>query len=123
VEIHLSSTEGEYTGFSDALREVIPIMEILKEMKKLRFPVRKTKLTIHCKVWEDKSGAVEMANTHKYRPWTKHLNVKLHHLIDYVLQSEISVYKIDTKDQRADYLTKPVNVEILKNVRKLVMGW
>jgi hypothetical protein len=33
------------------------------------------------------------------------------------------VHKIDTKDQRADYLTKPVNVEILERLRKLVMGW
>ena len=64
-----------------------------------------------------------MAKTHKYRPRTKHLNVKLHHFRDYVVRNEISVHKIDTKDQRADYLTKPVNVEILELLRKLVMGW
>jgi hypothetical protein len=39
MEIALSSTESEYTGLSYALKEVIPIMEILKEMKKLGFPV------------------------------------------------------------------------------------
>jgi hypothetical protein len=50
TEIALSSTESEYTGLSYALREVIPIMEILKEMKRLRFPVKSTKPTIHCKV-------------------------------------------------------------------------
>jgi hypothetical protein len=123
MEIALSSTESEYTGLSYALREVIPIMEILKEMKRLRFPVKSTKPAIHCKVWEDNSGALEMAKTHKYRPRTKHLNVKLHHFRDYVVRNEISVHKIDTKDQRADYLTKPVNVEILERLRKLVMGW
>jgi hypothetical protein len=30
---------------------------------------------------------------------------------------------IDTKDQLADYLTKPVNVHILTKLRKQVMGW
>jgi hypothetical protein len=123
TEIALSSTESEYTGLSYALREVIPIMEILKEMKRLRFPVKSTKPTIHCKVWGDNSGALEMAKTHKYRPRTKHLNIKLHHFRDYVVRNEISVHKIDTKDQRADYLTKPVNIEILECRRKLVMGW
>jgi len=34
-EITLSSTELEYTGLSYALREAIPVMELLKEMKKM----------------------------------------------------------------------------------------
>jgi ATP-binding cassette subfamily B (MDR/TAP) protein 1 len=34
TEIALSSTESEYTGLSYALRDAIPIMELLKEMKR-----------------------------------------------------------------------------------------
>ena len=34
TEIALSSTESEYTGLSYALQEAIPIMELLKEMKR-----------------------------------------------------------------------------------------
>ena len=122
-EIALSSTESEYIGISYALREVIPIMELLKEMKRRKFPVFKTKPKVHCKVFEDNSGAVEMARTHKYRPRTKHLNVKLHHFRDYVTRGEISIHKIDTKEQYADYLTKPVTKEILTYLRRKVMGW
>ena len=33
TEIALSSTESEYTGLSYALRDAIPIMELLKEMQ------------------------------------------------------------------------------------------
>jgi DNA-binding response OmpR family regulator len=47
----------------------------------------------------------------------------LHHFRDYVARGEITIHKIDTLDQLADYLTKPVNVEILLKLRKLVMGW
>ena len=36
-EIALSSTESEYTGLSYALREAIPIMELLKEMREYGF--------------------------------------------------------------------------------------
>ena len=68
MEIALSSTESEYTGLSYALREVIPMMEILKEMKSIGLPVRPANADIQCHVFEDNSGAIEMAQVHKYRP-------------------------------------------------------
>lgn len=43
TEIALSSTESEYTGLSYALREAIPILEILKEMNKKGFKVKASK--------------------------------------------------------------------------------
>ena len=98
-------------------------MELLKEMKALKFPVKGTTPAIHCKAFEDNSGTMEMAKTHKYRPGTKHLNVNLHHFHDYISRGEISIHKIDTKKQHADYLTKPVNQEILGYLRQKVMGW
>jgi hypothetical protein len=123
TEIALSSTESEYTGMSYALREVIPIMELLKEMKHHKFPVARVHPTIHTKVYEDNSGAVEMARTHKFRPRTKHLNVKLHHFRDYVTRGEITIHLIGTDEQVSDYLTKPVNDETLVRLRKIAMGW
>jgi hypothetical protein len=58
TEIALSSTESEYTGLSYALRDAIPMMELLKEMKKLKFPIRSTTPQVHFKVFEEpwKSG-------------------------------------------------------------------
>jgi hypothetical protein len=123
TEIALSSTESEYTGLSYALRDAIPIMELLKEMKRKKFPIRSTIPNVHCKVFEDNSGALEMANVHKTRPRTKHLNVKLHHFRDYVTRKEISINPIDTSMQLADYLTKAVNWVTLTRLRPLVMGW
>ena len=123
TEISLSSTESEYTGLSYALREVIPIMQLLNEMQEHNFPIGNTTPTVQCKVFEDNSGAVEMAKTHKYRPRTKHLNVKLHHFRDYVTRKEIIINQIESKIQLADYLTKPVNKDILQTLRKKVMGW
>ena len=123
TEITLSSTESEYTGLSYALREVIPLMEVLKEMKSKGFKIANTTPKMVCRVFEDNSGALEMARTHKFRPRTKHINVKLHHFRDYVSRGEIVVEKVDTKDQLADILTKPVNEDILKPLRKKILGW
>ena len=123
TEIALSSTESEYTGLSYALREAIPIMDLLDEMSERGFKVSGTKAKMHCKVFEDNSGALEIAKNPKYCPRTKHLNVKLHHFRSYVADKRISIHKIDTKEQLADYLTKPVPVLILTYLRKFVMGW
>ena len=123
TEIALSSTEAEYTGLSYALREAIPVIELIKEMKKHGFPVAPPDTTIKCKVFEDNSGALEMARIHKYRPRTKHLNVKLHHFRNYVERKIIDILPIQSDEQLADYLTKPVNERTLANLRKQVMGW
>jgi hypothetical protein len=65
---------------------------------------------------KDNSGAVEITRTSKFHPRTKHLNVKLH-------RKEISINPISAAEQLADYLTKPVNINILHKLRPTVMGW
>ena len=81
----------------------------------------------YCQVFfEDNSGALEMVKIRKYRPRTKHLNVRLHHFRDYVERGEtISIHPINTNDQQpADFLTKALNVETLLQHRgHMVLGW
>ena len=108
TEIALSSTESEYTGLSYALREPIPLMSLLDELKERGFPVDQTKVTVQCKVFEDDSGAIEIATNHKWRPWTNHLNCPLHHFWSYV-PHRISVQRIPTGKQPTDILTKAVD--------------
>ena len=48
---------------------------------------------IYCEVYEDNSGALAIAKEHKYRPRTKHLNIKLHHFRQYVNNNEIDTYQ------------------------------
>jgi hypothetical protein len=123
TEIALSTTESEYTGLSYALRDAIPIMELLKEMKRNGYPITTAQAKVHCQVFEDNSGALEMAKTHRFRPQTKHLNIKLHHFRDYVERKEISIHAIPTAEQPADFLTKALNEELLQRHRREVMGW
>jgi hypothetical protein len=42
---------------------------------------------------------------------------------DQAIRGKISRHAIRTHDQEADYLTKPVNKEILKKLQKRVQGW
>jgi hypothetical protein len=92
-------------------------MQLLKEMKRRGFPINAPQARVHCHVFEDNSGALEMARIHKYRPRTKHLNVQIHHFRDYVEHREISIHPIKTEVQPADFLTKPLNKENLTRHR------
>jgi len=123
THIALSTTEAEYMALSAALRDVIPLMELAKEMQQRGFLITSTVPRIHCKVFEDNSGAIEIATTHKYRPRTKHINTQYHHFRHYVDNGEITIHAIDTKDQAADMLTKPLNQAPLHKHRQFIMGW
>jgi len=121
--IALSTTEAEYMALSTALREVIPLMELAKEMQQRGFLIASTTPRIHCKVFEDNSGAIEIATHHKYRPRTKHINTQYHHFRQYVDSGEISIHAIDTEEQAADMLTKPLSEPPFTKHRQFIMGW
>ena len=119
----MSSTESEYVGLSYSLRDAIPIMNLLNEMKQNGINIASTTPQVMCRVFEDNSGALELAKETKYRPRTKHLCCKFHHFRDYVDRGDISIHKIHTDLQPADYLTKPLNEEKHVLHRTKVQGW
>ena len=123
TEIALSSTESEHVGLSHALRDAIPTMNLLNEMQQMGCVSKMVKPEVKCKAFEDDSGALEMAKVHKHRPRTKHTNAKYHHFRDCVERGEIKTLPIESDNQLADHLTKPVNQETLERLRKRAMGW
>ena len=87
TEISLGSTEAEFTGLSYALREAIPLIEIAKEIGSEGFKISTEVPKVHCKVFEDNTGAIELARLPKVRQRTKHINVRLYHFSDVVCGS------------------------------------
>ena len=123
TKIALSTTESECTGASYALRDAIPIMEMLKELRRNGFKIITTKAYVKCKVFEDNGGALEMLRVDKYHPRTKHLCCRLHHFRSYVDDGQITTHKISAEEQDADMLTKPVSFSTLLRCCHKVMGW
>jgi hypothetical protein len=97
-----------YIALSQALRDVIPIMELLKEMRKLGHKVICNEPVVYCKVFEDNSAALELARQPKLRPRTKHINVCYHHFWEHIRKGIIKVLGVSTDNQIADTLTKPL---------------
>ncbi len=102
----LSTTEAEYIAMSMALRDVIPIMDLIQEMKYRHIPVNCSKPYVYCKVFEDNAGALELARLPKLRPRTKHINVCYHHFREHVQKGLIKIFLVGTSSQIADVLTK-----------------
>jgi hypothetical protein len=108
TQVALSTTKAEYIALSQALRDVIPIMELLEEMRKLGHKVICNEPFVYCKVFEDNSGALELACLPKLCPLTKHINVCYHHFREHVRKGIIKVLSVNTDNQIAVTLTKPL---------------
>jgi hypothetical protein len=105
------------------MREVLPIIWLMEEARQQGIPVLNATPKIHCKVFEDNAGAIEITNVPKMRPRAKHLNIKYHHFREEVRKGTISIYHTRTEDQIADIFTNPLpEVPFVKFWEK-IMGW
>ena len=123
TQVTLSTTEAEYISLSHALRETIPLINLLQEMHDKHIStVRKTP-SVFCKAFEDNSGALELAKSPKLRPRTKHINLPYHHFREHVRKRIIQLFPISTEFQLADIFTKPLPRDLFERFRKSIMGW
>ena len=79
THVATSTTMAEYIALSLALRDVIPIMELMDELKDHGYELISTEPIVYCKEFEDNSGALEITRLPKMRPCTKAINVIYHH--------------------------------------------
>ena len=121
TEIALSTAESEYIACSTAMRDVISLMQLMKEIDGI-FPLHMPKPRVHCDVYEDNESCIAMAKRRKFSPRTKHIAVKYHHFRRFVDKS-IIIHSIDTKEQTADIMTKPVEVGLFQHLRIKLCGW
>ena len=123
TKVALSTTEAEYIVCSTALRDVIPLMNLTNKVCQRYDDEIQSQPTVQCKVFEDNSGALELAMTPKMRPRTKHINVKFHHFRDYVKRKLITILPICLEDNPADTLTKPLLLDLFIQHCLTIQGW
>ena len=122
TEIALSTTEAEYIALSQSMREVIPLLEMIHELRSI-YLLSEDKPIIKCTLFEDNNGALALAKEPKYRPRTKHIALKYHHFREYVKRGLVNIEPIDTKLQIADIFTKPLEPNQFTFLRKKLCGW
>jgi hypothetical protein len=75
-------------------------------MRKQNFKIICVEPYVYSKVFEDITGALELARLAKLHPRTKHINVCYHHFRERVQKGLIKIFPINTKNQIADAPTK-----------------
>ena len=127
TEIVLSTAEAEYIALSQALREIIPLQNLIKEINCV-FPLHLPKSNFCLTVHEDNCSAIAMVESLKFTPCTKHIAIKYHHFrsrvqTNYNPKGHIRIKYIHTKQQLADTFTKPLDDNSFFTLRKILNGW
>ena len=122
TETALSTAEDEYIALSQSLRDLIPLMTLMKELYGV-FPIQINMPNFICKVHEDNQSCIKMAHSKKFTPRTKHIALKYHHFKSHRKNKQIKVQYCRTEDQKADLLTKPLADELFFELRYSVCGW
>jgi len=123
TEIALSTTEAEYIALSQAMRALLPLRGLLQEVGTKLDLSFSTKSVVKTHVWEDNNGAIALAsNPMKFSARTKHMAIKYHFFRQH-LGADISVLKVDTKEQLADLFTKGLPLDAFRHLTNKLMGW
>ena len=122
TEIALITTDYEYIALSQAIREVIPFMNLIMKVGDI-FPLHNLKPKFHCKVFEDNNSCIKMSEIPKFTPRTKNIAIKYKHFRKHMADKTISLFPINSKDQLADIFTKPLDRVIFTKLRMLLMVW
>jgi transposase InsO family protein len=101
--IALSSTEAEYMAMSESGCEVIWLRQLLGELLgELKKPT-----TIYC----DNESAIKLSQSDAYRPRSKHIDIRHHHVRQLADRNIVKIQHLSTKIMIADSLTKAVSKE------------
>ena len=122
TEISLSTVEAEYVALSTAMRDLIPFVDQVKELADV-FGNQEQIVRLHCTLFEDNNGALELATTPRYRPRIKNIAVKYHHFRERVKNGTVKIKSIDTNEQLTDQFTKGLQVGTFQYLRNKLLGW
>ncbi len=91
------------------------MMNLLKEMQEQGADIPKTSPVVYCKLFEDNTGGIPLAKAPK-------INQKYHHFREWVKSGLIEILPIDTREQVADLLTKPLGGAAHRRYAAVLLG-
>ena len=125
TSIATSTMESKYTALSMALRAAIPMIAVCKAVMKGLGMGTNRLVTFRATLHEDNIGALTLAKLEPGRntPRSKFYALRLHWFRSWSVPNKIQVIYCNTKDRKADYLTKALTPAPFEACRLLSMGW
>jgi hypothetical protein len=109
TEIALSTLEAEYSALSLALRTLVPLLRLLKEVATVVDLPPAVVATILAEAFEDNQDCLALATNHRSTSRTKYFHVNWHWFwYHYEVLKEFAISYIESAKQDADYLTKQI---------------
>jgi hypothetical protein len=108
--VTLSTTEAEYAALTEATRESNSIRQLLIE---LGLP---TNLLQPVPILEDNTSTISLASNHSNHKRSKHIDIRNHYCREQSTIGNIKVEYVNTEEQAADSLTKPLGPQKWKTV-------
>jgi hypothetical protein len=84
AQVALSTTEVEYIVMSLALHDIIPFTELMKKLREHKFEIVNVQHYVYCMVFEENSGALELARLPRLCTHTTHGSACYHHFCEHV---------------------------------------
>ena len=107
--VSLSTTEAEYISAALACSQVIYMQQTLKD-----YGLNISKSPIYC----DNTSAINLSKNTTHHARTKHIDIRHHFLRDNISNEVITLDYINSENQIADILTKPLNESIFTKLRR-----
>ena len=112
-----SSCEAEYVALAEAANQTIHLRRIAN------FIDPNFDMDIPTTVYEDNQGTIALAHSDgKTNARTKHIDVRIHKVREYIKEGVIQLKWVDTQNQRADFFTKPLSGPKHNYLRNLNMN-
>ena len=123
-ETALSTMEAEVNALASCMRELIPIMDIVKELA-AAVGLQAGDVNMNVSVHEDNSGALVLAETlpPQFTPRSKYYATKTIWFREEIHKRGIKLHKIETSEQLGDIFTKGLPQATFEYLRAKIIGW
>ena len=95
--VSLSTTEAEYIGLTNSIKEIIWLKQVLSELKR-----DKIQLKIFC----DNKSTICLSRNPEFHSRTKHIDIRFHFIRNAIDDHKIEIMHISTEEMPADLFTK-----------------
>lgn len=108
--VSLSSTEAEYQSLASAVQECIWLRGLLEEMCIL--DIKDTTC-----LFGDNQSCIKFAEEPRKHHRMKHLDVKFNYIHEAILSKQVKLKFVESENQLADFLTKPLAYPVFNKMR------
>ena len=115
----LSSMESEYMGEVYTSKELLFLFYMLDS---LCTSSKNMKLILPLPMFADNEAAIKFAEDRSVNSRSKHIDLRHHYLTSYIDSDVISMNYVDTEDNIADIMTKPLAIIKFTRFCKYIIG-